>query len=68
MKLSPDSDTDPTTTLNSDSSVVPTAEELRAGKKPAIVNMDANENGYPGEHLYPGDGIVHLYGISSKNP
>ena len=28
-----DSDTDPTTTLNSDSSVVPTAEELRAGKK-----------------------------------
>ena len=28
--------------------------------------MDANENGYPGEHLYPGDGIVHLYGISSK--
>ena len=27
-----DSDTDPTTTLNSDSSVVPTAEELRAGK------------------------------------
>ena len=42
-----DSDTDPTTTLNSDSSVVPTAEELRAGKKPAIVNMDANENGYP---------------------
>ena len=61
-----DSDTDPTTTLNSDSSVVPTAEELRAGKKPAIVNMDANENGYPGEHLYPGDGIVHLYGISSK--
>ena len=61
-----DSDTDPTTTFNSDSSVVPTAEELRAGKKPAIVNMDANENGYPGEHLYPGDGIVHLYGISSK--
>ena len=41
-----DSDTDPTTTFNSDSSVVPTAEELRAGKKPAIVNMDANENGY----------------------
>ena len=61
-----ESNPDPNTTFNSDPSIVPTAEELKAGKKPSIVNMDANENGYPGEHLYPADRTVHLYGISSK--
>ena len=50
-------DPNPESNLNSNSSVIPTAEELATGKKPAIVNMEDDDLG---------DGTVNVYAVSSK--
>ena len=50
-------DPNPESNLNSNSSVIPTAEELATGKKPSIVNMEDDDLG---------DGTVNVYAVSSK--
>ena len=50
-------DPNPESNLNSNSAVIPTAEELATGKKPSIVNMEDDDFG---------DGTVNVYAVSSK--
>lgn len=50
-------DPNPESNFNSNSSVIPTAEELATGKKPSIVNMEDDDLG---------DGTVNVYAVSSK--